>query len=62
MNVTGYGARSDLVPFDSPELAKAVAACPVPVFTALGHATDRTVCDMVAHAVFPRRLQPQPRL
>ena len=49
----GGGARSDLVAFDSPELARAVAACRVPVLTALGHATDRTVCDMVAHAVFP---------
>jgi exodeoxyribonuclease VII large subunit len=49
----GGGARSDLSAFDSPELARAVAACPVPVFTAIGHATDRTVCDMVAHGVFP---------
>ena len=49
----GGGARSDLAAFDSPELAGAVAGCPVPVLTALGHATDQTVCDMVAHAVFP---------
>ena len=49
----GGGARSDLAAFDSPELARAVAGCPVPVLTALGHATDRTVCDMVAHATFP---------
>jgi exodeoxyribonuclease VII large subunit len=49
----GGGARSDLAAFDSPELARAVSACAVPVITALGHATDRTVCDMVAHAVFP---------
>jgi exodeoxyribonuclease VII large subunit len=49
----GGGARSDLAPFDSPELARAVAACGVPVLTALGHATDRTVCDMVAHAAYP---------
>ena len=49
----GGGARSDLTPFDSPELARAVAGCRVPVLTALGHATDRTVCDMVAHAAFP---------
>jgi exodeoxyribonuclease VII large subunit len=49
----GGGARSDLSAFDSPELARAVAACRVPVFAAIGHATDRTVCDMVAHAVYP---------
>lgn len=49
----GGGARSDLAAFDSPEVAAAVAQCPVPVLSALGHATDRTVCDMVAHAMFP---------
>jgi exodeoxyribonuclease VII large subunit len=49
----GGGARSDLSAFDAPELARAVAACRVPVLSALGHASDRTVCDMVAHAVFP---------
>jgi exodeoxyribonuclease VII large subunit len=49
----GGGARSDLTPFDSAELASAVATCRVPVLTAIGHATDRTVCDMVAHVSFP---------
>ena len=49
----GGGARSDLAGFDSAEVAKAVASCPVPVLSALGHATDRTVCDMVAHGVYP---------
>ena len=49
----GGGARSDLVPFDSAELATAIASCRVPVLAAIGHATDRTVCDMVAHASFP---------
>ena len=49
----GGGARSDLTAFDSPQLVRAVAACRVPVLTAIGHATDTTVCDLVAHAVFP---------
>jgi exodeoxyribonuclease VII large subunit len=49
----GGGARSELHAFDSPQLVRAVAACRVPVFAAIGHATDRTVCDMVAHSVFP---------
>lgn len=49
----GGGARSDLTAFDSPALARAVAACRVPVLTAIGHATDRTVCDMVAHGTYP---------
>lgn len=49
----GGGARSELHAFDSPQVARAVAACRVPVLTAIGHATDRTVCDLVAHSVFP---------
>ena len=46
----GGGARSDLVAFDAPELAHAIARCRVPVLTALGHATDQTVADVVAHS------------
>lgn len=49
----GGGPRSDLAAWDSPELAWAIARCPVPVWTALGHATDRTVADEVANAAFP---------
>ena len=49
----GGGARSELNAFDSPQLARSVAACRVPVLTAIGHATDRTVCDLVAHSVYP---------
>ena len=30
-------------------MARAIARCRVPVLTALGHATDRTVADIVAH-------------
>jgi exodeoxyribonuclease VII large subunit len=48
----GGGARSDLVAFESPEVAHAIARCAVPVLTALGHATDRTVSDIVAHSAF----------
>ena len=49
----GGGARSDLAPWDSPELARAIAACPVPVWMALGHARDRTVADLAAHRSHP---------
>jgi exodeoxyribonuclease VII large subunit len=49
----GGGARSDLVAWDSPELARAIAACPTPVWVALGHASDRTVADLVAHRSHP---------
>lgn len=46
----GGGPRSDLAAWDTPEVAHAIARCRVPVLTALGHATDRTVADMVAHS------------
>jgi exodeoxyribonuclease VII large subunit len=49
----GGGARSDLAPWDSGELARAIARCPVPVWVALGHAQDRTVADMSAHRSHP---------
>lgn len=47
--VRGGGDRLDLVPFDSEVLARAVAACSVPVVTGIGHETDRSVADEVAH-------------
>lgn len=49
----GGGARSDLAPWDSAELARAIARCRVPVWVALGHAQDRTVADMAAHRPHP---------
>ena len=49
----GGGARSDLAAWDAPELAEAIAACPVPVWVALGHAGDRTVADLAAHRSHP---------
>ena len=45
----GGGASSSLACWDTPELVRAITRCRVPVFTALGHATDRTVADLVAH-------------
>lgn len=44
----GGGARSDLDWADAEVLARSIATCPVPVWTALGHATDSTVADLVA--------------
>ncbi|MGI8757104.1 MAG: exodeoxyribonuclease VII large subunit [Acidimicrobiales bacterium] len=49
----GGGARSDLAPWDSVELAQAIARCPMPVWVALGHAGDRTVADRAAHRSHP---------
>ena len=47
--VRGGGARSDLAAFDSEVIARAIAACPVPVLTGIGHETDESVADLVAH-------------
>lgn len=47
--VRGGGARTDLAAFDLEEVARAIAASPVPVWTGLGHEIDRTVADEVAH-------------
>ena len=46
----GGGARLDLACFDDYDLAAAIARCPVPVFTAVGHDQDFHVCDRVAYA------------
>lgn len=47
--VRGGGARTDLAAFDSEEVARAVARCPVPVITGIGHEIDRTIADEVSH-------------
>ncbi len=47
--VRGGGARTDLAAFDDEAVARAVAACPVPVLTGIGHEVDRSVADDVAH-------------
>jgi len=39
----------DLAAFDSFEIGKAIAQCPLPVFTGIGHEIDSTVADNVAH-------------
>ncbi len=45
----GGGAKLDLACYDDYGLAAAIAMCPVPVFTAVGHDQDYHVCDMVAY-------------
>ncbi|MFZ6003517.1 MAG: exodeoxyribonuclease VII large subunit [Actinomycetota bacterium] len=47
--VRGGGARTDLACFDDEQVARAVALSPVPVLTGVGHETDRSVADEVAH-------------
>ena len=47
--VRGGGAGTELAPFDSAEVAHAVARSTVPVLTGIGHEIDRSVADVVAH-------------
>jgi len=44
----GGGSREDLAVFDGEELARDLAACPLPVVTGLGHEDDTTIADLVA--------------
>ena len=48
----GGGSRSDLSGFDSESIARAIARCPVPVLTGIGHEIDTSVADAVAHTAF----------
>jgi exodeoxyribonuclease VII large subunit len=50
--VRGGGSKADLVAFDSAPVARAIATCPVPVWTGIGHTGDESVADIVANRAF----------
>ena len=49
----GGGPKSDLAPWESRPVALAITGCAVPIWTALGHATDHCLADSLAAACHP---------
>ncbi len=47
--IRGGGSRLDLSGFDNFAIGEAIANCPLPVFTGIGHEIDQSVADVVAN-------------
>ena len=52
MVVRGGGSRTDLLAFDTFEVASAIGRCRKPVFVGVGHEIDKSVADEVAYRAF----------
>ncbi|MBB1150931.1 exodeoxyribonuclease VII large subunit [Myroides sp. NP-2] len=50
--IRGGGSKFDLDVFNAIQVAEKIAQMPFAVFTGIGHETDRTVADDVAHTAF----------
>lgn len=47
--IRGGGSRLDLEPFNDLDLARTAARLPIPLLTGIGHDTDISVLDLIAH-------------
>jgi exodeoxyribonuclease VII large subunit len=47
--IRGGGSPMDLLIFDDYYIAQAVAKFPIPIITGIGHQTDETITDLMAH-------------